>query len=290
MHDQMPGNSTALNPQWKTQSFVRWVTNTFRFLLPSMISSCELWGQLSGTLDGVDLESAALFLTPRQQGDIRDLSLVTKIFRRLLLLDSPVKAAVSPQLSVNLLSRGRASVHTINNALSIVQLPVTVCSWLRQINTCTITLYPLNDESAYCPHPYGLHPSSFSVGRTITASSSTPCRKLTISRSTAPTMSTSFIMCSLKNETLSVLKHSSPVQTMLHIEFFLFYARTPDYNVSCHISHDLIICVPQNHVLQVLPLNLQAKGEDSLIAKTTYIECSNDNLKQKPTRRDVLTK
>jgi len=60
MHDQMPGNSTALNPQWKTQSFVRWVTNTFRFLLPSIIFSCELWGQLLGTqvsVDGVDLKS-----------------------------------------------------------------------------------------------------------------------------------------------------------------------------------------------------------------------------------------
>jgi len=39
----------------------------------------------------------------------------------LLLLDSPVNS----QLSINLLSRQRASVHAINKAVSVVDLPVT---------------------------------------------------------------------------------------------------------------------------------------------------------------------
>ena len=61
------------------------------------------------------------------KGNIRDL------FRRcltilsttvsLLLLDSPVNAAVNSQLSINLLSRQQASVH----AVSVVHLPVTAC-------------------------------------------------------------------------------------------------------------------------------------------------------------------
>ena len=43
----------------------------------------------------------------------------------LLLLDSSVNAAVNSQLSINLLSRQQASVHAINKAVSVIDLPVT---------------------------------------------------------------------------------------------------------------------------------------------------------------------
>jgi len=61
-----------------------------------------------------------------------------------LLLDSPVNAAVNSQLSINLLSRQRASVHAINKAVSIIDLPVTAC-FLGQ-GRSTILLFVISEE------------------------------------------------------------------------------------------------------------------------------------------------
>jgi len=73
--------------------------------------------------------------TPTDKGNIRDLFLpdcrcqltILSTTMSLLLLDSPVNAAVNSQLSINLLSRQRASVHAINKAVSVVDLPLTAC-------------------------------------------------------------------------------------------------------------------------------------------------------------------
>ena len=53
----------------------------------------------------------------------------------LLLLSTPVKAAVSPHLPVHLLSRTRASFHNIDKAISTVDLPVSVSFLNKTVST-----------------------------------------------------------------------------------------------------------------------------------------------------------
>ena len=66
----------------------------------------------------------------------------------LLLLDSPVNAAVNSQLSVNLLGRQQASVHAIDKALSIVDLPVTAC-FLGQGRSTVLSFVILEDNLGF---------------------------------------------------------------------------------------------------------------------------------------------
>ena len=66
----------------------------------------------------------------------------------LLLVDSIVKAAVSPDLSVNLLRLDRASAHGVNNALRVVDLPVIV-RFLGQGRTTILTFTISDDHLAY---------------------------------------------------------------------------------------------------------------------------------------------
>jgi len=66
----------------------------------------------------------------------------------LLLLDSPINATVNSQLSINLLSRQRASVHAINKAISVVDLPVTAC-FLGQGRSTILSFVILEEDLGF---------------------------------------------------------------------------------------------------------------------------------------------
>jgi len=65
-----------------------------------------------------------------------------------LLLSTPVSAAVCPSLSVNLLSRRRAVVHGIANPNRFVELPITVC-FLSQARTTVLRFIIIEEDVGF---------------------------------------------------------------------------------------------------------------------------------------------
>ena len=64
----------------------------------------------------------------------------------LLLFNCTVKAAVSPRLSVNLLSRSWASLHSINHSLCTVDLPLTIC-FLGKVESTILSFMTMDSET-----------------------------------------------------------------------------------------------------------------------------------------------